>query len=158
MLKIYFQLLDPAQSTTVVLYVIPRASISVTWNLKSQHFTCCTDLAISSILQAMVKVNVPILCTLSLEEIFICSLAVTEVAIWPRFYKAPNLRFLCISIRGIPRLFDIRTPHLHGSMCSGRKIANLTMLSQLIQCKVSVLTITRNILSQNFPTKITMWY
>jgi len=108
LLEVAFEILAPAQYATVLLYVTLRASIWVIWNPQSLNFACFTDLAISSILQAMVKVSFSILPTLS-DIILTFSPIVPEVLListfWPKFYKAQNLRLLHISIRGIPGVF-----------------------------------------------------
>jgi len=74
----------------------------VTWNLETLQFCLVTNLAIPSILKAMIKVSFSIQPTLSLAEVLIFSVIVCEVLMMstfrPGFYKATNLRFPHISI------------------------------------------------------------
>jgi len=93
-------------SHCVLILELPFGSLGI-WT--HCNFVCFTDLAISSILPAMVKVSSTILTTPSLSEVLIFSPVVPEVLLmstfWPRFYKARNLWFLPISIRGIQSAF-----------------------------------------------------
>jgi len=95
--------------TTVILHVILRASFG-SLAIWGQHiFAWFTNLAISSIIQAVVKVSFSIQPTMSLAEVSIFSVTVYEVLLLstfsPGFYKATNLRFLHISIRVSTRAF-----------------------------------------------------
>jgi len=81
-------------------------------------------------------------------------LAISNFLLLQTYFNQGNSKY-------INKLCDMRTPHLHNSMCSGSKITALALLSQLILCKESVKTVY-SILSQfpeqNFLNKTVLWY